>query len=275
MTTIAPPTFIVGAARQPLPFGLFSTFTLRPPGDHRWLNGVSFQSITCDSLSGVGVGCADPTGLPKSLERNAEFAQPTVPFTVYGHYACAPMGATFEEASALALQHLEAREEARVEEAFWTGNLDNEPSLASGDVTVLADGDPVAPAVGLGLLEGWIAKTYGSLGVIHMTRALAGASSDHLKAQGNVLRTVLGTPVAAGAGYPGTDGSVVDPDGLQSWAYVTPALFGYRSDVATSSSRPYDLLDRGDNTLYAIAERSYVLGFDPCGLAAVLIDPTL
>jgi hypothetical protein len=44
----------------------------------------------------------------------------------------------------------------------------------------------------------------------------------------------------------------------------SPALFGYRSEVFNSSARPGDLLDRAQNNLYAVAERTYVIGFDPC-----------
>jgi hypothetical protein len=45
--------------------------------------------------------------------------------------------------------------------------------------------------------------------------------------------------------------------------YATSGIFGYRSDVFTSSNRPGDLLDRNVNNLYAVAERQYLVGWDP------------
>lgn len=277
MALMAPPALVVGATRQPLPFGLFSTFTFRP-GAGRWESGVTFETLTCDPAEGIGAPDCDPEdviGLPKDLDPNKGEDGEASPFTIYGHFACSPVGFTPQSAQQRALEHLEAREEGRAEKAFWTGDLGNEPALQSATTTALNGGTAVAPLVGLGLLEDWIAKNYGSQGVIHMTRALAPVYGNKLRVQGNVLRTILGTPVAAGGGYPGTGPTGQAPAAGHTWAFVTPAMFGYRSDVFTSSSRPGDLLDTGDNTLYAIAERNYLLGFDPCGVAAVLINTAL
>ena len=83
------------------------------------------------------------------------------------------------------------------------------------------------------------------------------------KRNGRLYTRGLDTPVVAGAGYP--DDAIVG----------SPALFGYRGDIFTSSNRPGDLLDREDNTLYAIAEREYVIGFDPCPVVkATLTEET-
>jgi hypothetical protein len=129
-------------------------------------------------------------------------------------------------------------------------------------------------AQGLGLLEAIIGQQYGALGVIHLPRAVAlQALGEHLlETKGGRLQTMLGTPVVAGAGYPGSgpDGSSIPG---KPWIYASAALFGYRSDVFTSSNRAGDLLDRASNDLYAVAERTYLLGFDDCTTAAVQIDP--
>lgn len=273
MATIAPAAHIVGAARQALPFGLFSTFTFRPDTSGRWENGGQFETISCDPAGGRSLDCdpEDVVGLPKDLDPNFDSGEAD-PFAVYGHFTCNPMNWTGDEIRDRAVAHLEAREESRVEQAFWTGDLGNTPSLAGA--TALNGGAAVKPNVGIGLLEAWIAKEYGSLGVIHMTRYLATVYDD-LKEKGGILRTALGTPVAAGGGYPGTGPAGQVPGALQSWAYVSPALFGYRSEIIFPSSRPFDGLDRGTNVVAALAERTYLLGFDPCGVAAVLIDPTI
>jgi len=48
---------------------------------------------------------------------------------------------------------------------------------------------------------------------------------------------------------------------------ASPALMGYRSEIFEQTSRRGDLLDRAQNDLYGIAERNYLIGYDPCGVA--------
>ena len=48
-------------------------------------------------------------------------------------------------------------------------------------------------------------------------------------------------------------------------------MFGYRSEVFTPSATGGDLFDPRRNDLYAVAERTYLLGFDTCGVAAATI----
>lgn len=264
---------IRGAVREDLPYGLFSVLDLRTDG--RWEGSVQFESLACTPAGGRGGPECDPEaaviGLPKDLSASTrgELGEASS-FTVFGWFNCSPFGFGFEGGQEGALEHLQAREQARVEQAFWTGDLGNTPTLQGA--TILGGG-AVKGKLGLGLLEAWIAKNYGSKGVIHMTRAMA--TEYGFDKDGDQLVTKLGTPVVAGAGYPGTGPSGQVPTGNQSWIYVTPAMFGYRSEVFTSSARGGDLFDRNTNDLYAIAERNYLLGFDPCGTAAVLIDPTL
>jgi hypothetical protein len=212
--------------------------------------------------------------LPKVLGPNLPDNGEASPFTVIGHFTCSPMGNSPQNAQERANRHLLQREERVVELAFWTGHLGNNPHLVGSVPTVLT-ADTFATA--LGALEEHIALEYGSLGVIHMTRtaALIAIGLGLAVTSGGRLTTVLGTPISAGGGYPGT-GPTGDPnadpaDGF-SWMWVTPPVFGYRSEVFNSSSRPGDLLDRDQNNLYAVAERSYLLGFDDCPVGAVYVD---
>ena len=69
-----------------------------------------------------------------------------------------------------------------------------------------------------------------------------------------------------GGGYTGSG-----PDGAAaaagtSWIYATGPGFGYRSNVYVSPVR--ESLDRSTNTLHMLAERTYVVGFTCCLLAA-------
>lgn len=261
-----------GPARQPMPHGLFSVLVPRSSTDPHWENGVTWEPLTCQPASGVGeVSCEAPEGtsvgwgLPKNFAEQPDGAEAT-PFTVYGSYDCSPIGHRLEYGEEQARQHLLAREEATAESIIWNGVGPGEPGATNPTLPNILNGaetlgDPdTAPVVGLALLEDFLAREYGSLGVIHMSRASATILSDYLVVSGNSLTTRLGTPVVAGAGY--------DTGGTGLIA-ATPALFGYRSDIFTASGRQGDLLDRGRNDLYAVAERRYVIGWDPCGTAAV------
>ncbi len=280
---VAPGSLVAGPGRSALPYGLFSTFTFRPATGDRWEAGVAWERQICDPVDAIGAAFCDPAdivGLPKNLARNGQGSGEASPFTVYGHFNCSPVGFTVTEAQRRAEEHLTSREEQRVEFAFWTGDLGNTPSLQTDVVTLGAAA--VSLAEGLGALETWIGYQYGSLGVIHLTRgaALAAAGEGLLETKGGRLLTKLGTPVAAGAGYPGTAPGVVpdiaDPPPLDtSWGYVSTAIFGYRSEIFNSSSNAGDLFDRRTNDLYAIAERNYLLGYDDCGTAAIQLDLSL
>jgi hypothetical protein len=261
-TLTAPSAVVTGAPRQPLPYGLFSAFSLRPEGDGRWLNGVRWEVGTCDPANSIGAPwCApDPVeGLPKQLApNNVPFGEAS-PITIYGHYACSAMSNSFSEAQRLATEHLINREEAAVEDALWNGDLGMVPNFSG------ANGYPAPMSAGahdlewhaLAAVEQAIGEFYGSLGVIHMSRRTASLllSKGSLESKGGRLYTELGTPVVAGAGYPDV-GEIVG----------TPALFGYQGNVFDSSARPGDLMDRGSNDMVAVAERTYVIGFDPCGI---------
>lgn len=274
-TGIAPPALVQGAARTALPYGLLPLVDFR---SGRWESGVEWETLTCADADGIGQWSCDPEtpteGLPKNLDQlDATLGEATA-FTVYGHHNCSPVGTTPAAAQAKADTHLATKGPLRVEQAFWTGDLGNTPNLQTA-ATTLGGGVAVDMTEGVAALEAHVASTYGGQGVIHVP--LAGAV--HLISGGVVrtvdggLATVLGTPVAAGAGYPGTGPSAVTDS--QFWAYVTPPVFGYRSPVVPSSNRPGDLLDRSTNDLYAVAEQAYLLGFDPCGVGTVLIDPAI
>lgn len=258
----APAVVVEGPPRQPLPFGLFSVLTPRSVGDPHWQNGIEWEALSCDPASGIGDPDCDPetgtTGLPKDISAGNALGLAS-PFTIYGHYSCTPVGHTIEYAQQRAVEHLLAREEARVEQALWTGDLDN---AAFGDgATDVSDGaTSVTEAVAA--LEVWLATEYGSLGVIHAPRdaATIAVREGSMEVRGNALYTALGTPVVAGAGYP-SGGSL----------YATPALLGYRSEPFPGASPASAGFDRRTNDILAVAERTYVIGWDPCGTAVATV----
>lgn len=264
MPLIAPPAPVAAPARTALPYGLGSVLGWRT-GD-RFQTGVVWVSPTCDPAGGRGGPECDPeavVGLPKDFTGERTTGEAT-PFVVYGHDQCNMVANSPAEAQEFATNHLLAREEARAEQALWNGDLGNIPNFVGANgypaPTVLGTtfDDPV---LALGAVEQAIAEQYGSLGVIHMSRAMATVLAKHLEKRGGRLYTRgLDTPVVAGTGYP--IGQIVG----------SPALIGFRGDIITSSDRPGDLLDRRNNTMYAIAEREYVIGFDPCGVVKAFVN---
>lgn len=258
----APATVVDPIARTALPFGLLSAVTPRPAGDSRWENGVVWEPLACGPASGIGeVDCETQaaSGLPKTFPAPGGTDEATA-FTIYGSYECSPMGHTLEYAQERATEHLLAREEARAEQALWTGDLGNTPNFSDADTQA---GGALEPCLALATAEQYIGTNYGSLGVIHVSRLLAQVllCEEALEVRGTRLFTRLGTPVIAGAGYPGTH-----PDGVTAgeWLIATPALMLYRSEIFTATNRPGDLLDRAQNNLFGIAERRYLVGWDEC-----------
>lgn len=269
----APAVVVEGPARQALPYGLFSVLTPRSSGgDPHWQNGVIWETLTCEPVLGLGdPSCdtgRDTTGIPKQFAASGLPGAAT-PFAVYGSYTCTPLGHSPEYAQAQAVAHLLAREEARVEQAIWSGDLDN-TGFITGATSV---GTALSLARGLAALEQWIATEYGSLGVIHVTRDVAllllGAQLAVVK--GSSLYTALGTPIVAGAGYPGTSPLGAAPAAGSAYLYATPALLGYRSEPFAGASPASAGFDRATNDMLAVAERTYVVGWDSCGTAVVSV----
>lgn len=269
--TLVQATPVPAPTRTPREFGLFSVFSFRE-GASRWENGVLWTSGTTEPAGGIGQFSgqdivepeAVPIGLPKTLDQGPSTLHAD-PLTVYGHNKCSPVGFSLDENEEFARRHLLEQEEARIEQALWTGDLGNEPNFsgANGFDSPASLGTQTDARVALALLEGWIAKNYPGKGVIHAGRATASylSMAAGLEIRGGRLFTALGTPVVAGAGY-GEDKIV-----------VTGAVTGYRSEIIASSNRAGDLLDRGANDLYSIAERMYLIMVDDA-IAEVEFDFT-
>lgn len=270
----APAPVVEGPTRTALPYGLFSVLTPRPEtaDGGKWQNGITWESLTCAPASGIGEPECEPDstiGLPKNFAEGILVGEAS-PFTIYGTFKCSPGGRTIQEAQNLATRHLLTREEARVEQALATGDLGNTPNFTEAEVIV----EGAFFDQGIGALEQFAAQEYGSQAVIHLPREAAQVAAYHgVTFNGGVARTALGTPVVFGSGYTGASptGDRAPLGSGNVWGYVTPALVGYRSEIIYPTNRLGDLLDRASNDLYSIAERTYVIGWDECGVGAANI----
>lgn len=259
-TYATPVTPVAAPARTARPYGLGSVFGWRT-GD-RWEAGVTWTALSCEPVLGrSGASCvtdeADTIpGLPKPVEdAGGPLPGEATPFVLFGLYRCLSVGTPVDEAQAWAEAALASGEEARAEQALWFGDLGNVPNFSGANgydapVDVGTFDDPVEA---LAQVEQSVATGIGSQGVIHMSPAMATRLAKYLDPRGARQYTrAMGTPVVVGAGYP--DGAIVG----------TAPLFGYRGEVFNNSGRIGDLLDRAYNWMNAIAERTYLVGFDPC-----------
>jgi phosphohistidine swiveling domain-containing protein len=265
MPLFAPAMLAQGAQRKPLPFGLFSvlSFGQTPEDNDHWQGGgVTWEYLKPADIAALGAPDATDgspaTGVPLTFDMDSgNWVATATPFSAVGWFKVSPVAYDQEAANAKALQMLTSFEQKQVEEQFWTGNAGNEPNLTTGTTALTA----AATIDALPELEDYIANTYGSLGCIHMSRKRASIlmQTQVLMPTGSVLATRLGTPVVAGAGY--ADDRMV----------ATPALFGLRGGVFFTNRTDMPTIDARQNDLYAVAERTYLIGFDPTGVGSVAV----
>ena len=98
--------------------------------------------------------------------------------------------------------------------------------------------------------------------MIHIARADAEVliAAKALETKGTLMQTRVGTPVIAGTGY------------VAGTARATGALFGLRSEVFYHSQNGSPLVDPRNNDQYAIAERTYLIGYDQTGVGKVTLN---
>lgn len=280
------PTYVNPPTVTPLPYGLMSVVQLQNDADNvHWRNGVMFQPDACEPALTTMAQCPVITGYGKDVTTVGVQAKGGLAFTVYADITCSPVGNFWQEAEARIRAALTNGEARAVEHAFWTGEITTPstdilyPHLASdtevfdstGEIllqlaaTTLVTGAAVDITTAVGMLEGALGLCYGGVGTLHAPRELfAHAANAYLiKQSGAVTRTYAETPIAFGAGYPGTapDGST--PPAGTLWMYGTGAIMARRSDIFVTSSR-IAALDRNVNTLRLFAERTYQISWDCC-----------
>lgn len=235
-------------------YGLWSVLNFRTTTDDHWqAGGVAWEDIGCAALPPpLRQGCnpEESEGFPKDFDAGGpDLVEAQPPFTVYATYRCRSAGRPVSDAQRFADRRLLAGEEQAVCDqliAMITDRVAEEP-------------DPTDPAVAVGGLELVVARAGGLLIMDRLTAATLSALH-LLAADGGRMVTGQGTPVVLSA-------TETDPPGL---ILSVGPMVAYRSEIFTSSNRVGDLLDRGVNELTAIAERTYLLGWDPCGLGAAV-----
>jgi hypothetical protein len=280
---IDPPAFTA------LPYGLWDSIQHPTPSGPHWQQGVTWVD-RCPTGDTTYDECLTVTGTgapPEPAAKSGNVAQTyrgATPFTVYAEFECSAVGVGGAES--VAADALARVEQQQVEAAFWTGTAGGQsivfPHLAADAEVVDAQDIVLQPAASpvvtggadvahaLGALEQELADCYKGQGLIHVPRsALPTLAAWGLarEVDGRLL-TPAGNVIVVGGGYTGSGPDGAAPGTGTAWIYATGAAFGYRSDVFFTDVR--DSLDRSANTLSMIAERTYVIGFECCLLAALV-----
>lgn len=291
---VSPPTF------TPSPYGLASVVDWRDEPNQHWQMGITFADI----CGGTGTTVADCdtsapviTGSGMIAAKQATTARTiygATPFTVYAEVDCSPVD-FYDNAEAVMRAALDRFASYQMERTFWTGvAIDRNntggfanavlPHLAAnsainevqaGRTTVMqmaatiVTGVPLNVTDALGSLEGALAGCLNGTGVIHVPQALAPTMALLLQRQGTRMMTPNGNLVAIGGGYPGTSPAGANPASGTCWMYATGSVIGYRSTPKMYAA-PDQSVDRNVDTVKAIIEQTFVLGYDCCLFAQLV-----
>lgn len=291
-----PRTYVAAPSFTPLPYGLLSTLEpdIRRPANNHWQFGVNYEPICaesnttfgdCFAVSGNGLGIVGDA--PRKIATATVARRGATPFTVFSEVDCSAVG-FWDRAEEVVGNSFTQSEQWQVEYALWTGLADGQitvfPHLAANTVVVDEFGitlqtaaspasgvsTPLDIVEGLAQLEAALSDCYDGVGVIHAPRTLIAPMADaHLIVEtSNGYRTVGGNIIVFGAGYRGTSPAGILTPG-QAWMYATGAMFIYQSraqvlPVHPTRGRGENSYDRANNTVKAIVERTYVIGWDCC-----------
>jgi hypothetical protein len=281
---VDPPAF------SPLPYGLWDATQVRSADSPHWQNGVTWAERCPDGgttydecLVNNEIGESPGAPGPKTDNVSQTF-RGAQPFTVYAEFDCSPVG--LSDAATVAADALSRVEQQQIETAFWTGTAEtvttvfphlaaNAEVLDAQDIVLQTAATPCVTgadaAQALGELEDCLADCYPGQGLIHIPRSVLPtlAAWNLVTERDGRLYTTAGNLIVVGGGYTGSGPDGTAPADGTAWIYATGAVFGYRGDVQVRS--PRESIDRSANTMRMIAERTYVLGFECCLLAAHIV----
>lgn len=214
-----------------------------------------------DTLAGVAV-LLQATCPVKEI-RSAPWTTLFAPaWTIYAEVECQAMA--FGDAAAAASDVLEMAGAKAIEGAWW--------DLAYDRARVLATGMDLTSAIAE--LEHYIAANYNGLGLIHIPVYMAAFMG--LLTQGawitvgaeqpdaGEVRTLRGTPIVIGSGYP----RIAGEGGVGTAIMATGAVRLYTSDVEV-----IETFDRRTNLKSAVAEQTIAAADDCLEPAVIFVDP--
>jgi len=190
-------------------------------------------------------------------------------FAVYGGLTCKAIGLDQTEMLDEAKAAFESNETVAVERAMMDTRFVADTEEYGGDpldrwdapVDITPTAGAVSIKAGIALLESWIANNYSGMGTLHipLTAASLILGVDGAVFDGNVLRTKLGSKIAAGAGYdyPNTGPDGDDADDGEAWLYVSGEVLVRKGEFV-----PKQAMDQSTNDVYVLGERGYIVAVD-------------
>lgn len=278
---------------SPRPRATFtSSLPVMPPdllvddkGIPRWLNGVTFQSLGCDTARRAQVIlCGDEQDAFEARELGDIWKFD--PFTVYDALEASALCGSLEQIGVNLGSRWASMVSSQLAEEILLGT-DREvdpgdpslnPSLVSAASVAL--GGPFSPNAAFAILEQALADMlHGASGVLHLTpRGFSEVNLiDMIGAAGApVPVTPQGHTVVADAGFTGAEPDAnLPPDGpniqADEWWYATGPMFWAMTEPSPIGLPP-ERINRSRNLITEIWQAQAIVIFDPCSVVAVPVS---
>lgn len=268
MAALIPPVLISAPPPPPRAYGLFDV-ALGPmpfPVPEAAGGGIQYVPDTCvsDYLL-YSVNCPPVSGSKTFFGIDAPVSG--APFSVITSYTCGSIGFSFTEVENRLRTRMALREQTAVEQRVWAGwnnsnGLGVMPGLFANAVNL---GASSCLTQAVGLLEQALSDNGVVGGIIHARPMLAGyMAARHLveHGPGRILRTIYGTPVVFGDGYPGTDPAGGGVTNTSEVMYATGRIMLWSGDTYVPPIP--ETMNRSTNQITALAEKPYVAAME-CG----------
>lgn len=258
------PFYIEAPAVAPAAGGLYAVANVMEGDPHVGASGFQYLSENCGTASSLD----DPACITAEDRATKTFGETVVvestdPFAVYKGVQCVSLNG---DDSGWAQRGLELTEHIAVEQRVM------EELLAGATDLTPTPGTAVPVRLGVAILEGAAAATYGGVPTLHMARSAAtiGLAEEVLyHTLDHTILTKQGALVANGGGYEinlGPTGTTA-PAG-QAWLYATGAVTVVRGPVVTNRVLA---ASEGVNLQQALAERLIAVSTE-CFKYAVLVE---
>lgn len=269
------------------PFGILSpaTTTFEYSEDF-WTTGITYSIndagvvVKVSTISGASP--SDSATIIDNSSNNDRFDW-YYPFDIQASVKVSTMGTQPDEIQEAAESALILVTQKALEIEFWDGTAtklnteDNDnrylAHASSIDVTP-TPGTAIKPRYGQAVLEQAIASSpLGGVGLIHATRDVASVLK--VKADGDVLRTNLGTPLVAGTGYSKKGPTGVDAPAGQAWMYATGPVSVHLGQTHIIPEKLTEAVDTRINTVEYFVSRPAAITWSTHDSYAVLVDLSL
>lgn len=264
--TITTAMYPVTPTTTPLRGRLLDAATVSDSG-FEWMDGNGlFDSYNCMNFLAEPVFC----GTNSKTFGNTIAWQDGFKFGAYGGATCQAVGLDTERMNSEVERVFRAGESTAVEKALMKYRFAASANHWAAPTDINSAG-AVSPKVGVALLEEHAASNYVGVPTLHVPRSIGAllTSGGSVVDDGNSLRTVLGSKVAAGAGYmPNLSPTGTANASGERWIYATGEVLVIRGPLTVQPAMAYST-----NDVSVLAERPYIVAVD-CYTAAVRVTVT-